>query len=129
VPLGRRFRSLKLWFHLRLGGDEPVQEMIREHVRLTQLLAELVARDERFEIVAPHPLNLLCIALRDGDAATDRLIEQANATGGVLFTRTVLDGRSVLRFSIGARATHERHVRAAWSMLQELASAPAQNSG
>jgi aromatic-L-amino-acid decarboxylase len=95
--------------------------MIRDHVQLTQLLAELVAADERFEIVAPHPLNLLCMALRDGDAATDRLIEQANARGNVLFTRTVLDGRSVLRFSIGARATQERHIRSAWTLLQKLA--------
>jgi aromatic-L-amino-acid decarboxylase len=121
VPLGRRFRSLKLWFHLRIDGVEPVRQMIREHVELTQLLAELVASDDRFEIVAPHPLNLLCLALHDGDAATDRLIEQANATGTVLFTRTVLDGRSVLRFSIGARATQERHVRSAWTLLQKLA--------
>ncbi len=121
VPLGRRFRSLKLWFHLRIDGIEGVQQMIREHVRLTQLLAELVAADERFEIVAPHPLNLLCVALRDGDAATDRLIERANDTGTVLFTRTVLDGRSVLRFSIGARATQERHVRSAWGLLQQFA--------
>jgi aromatic-L-amino-acid/L-tryptophan decarboxylase len=120
VPLGRRFRSLKLWFHLRIDGVEPVQQMIREHVELTQLLADLVSSDDRFEIVAPHPLNLLCLAVRDGDAATDRLIEQANATGMVLFTRTVLDGRSVLRFSIGARATQERHVRSAWTLLQKL---------
>jgi aromatic-L-amino-acid/L-tryptophan decarboxylase len=121
IPLGRRFRSLKLLFHLRIDGVEPVKAMISEHVRLTQLLAELVAADERFEIVSPHPLNLLCLALREGDAATDRLIDDANATGSVLFTRTVLDGRSVLRFSIGARATEERHVRAAWALLQELA--------
>jgi aromatic-L-amino-acid decarboxylase len=121
IPLGRRFRSLKLLFHLRIDGVEPVKAMIREHVRLTQLLAELVADDDRFEIVTPHPLNLLCLALREGDAATDRLIDDANATGSVLFTRTVLDGRSVLRFSIGARATQERHVRAAWLLLQQLA--------
>ncbi|MGZ4739616.1 MAG: pyridoxal-dependent decarboxylase [Ilumatobacteraceae bacterium] len=120
LPLGRRFRSLKLWFNLRIDGVGGVQEMIREHIRLTQLLAELVAADERFEIVAAHPLNLLCIAVRAGDAATDGLIERANATGTVLFTRTVLDGRSVLRISIGARATHERHVRSAWNLLQQL---------
>jgi len=121
VPLGRRFRSLKLWFHLRIDGVEPVQEMIREHVGLTQLVADLAAADERFEIVAPHPLNLVCVALRDGDAATDQLIERANATGNVLFTRTVLERRSVLRFSIGARATQERHIRSAWTLLQKLA--------
>ncbi len=120
VPLGRRFRSLKLWFHLRIDGADSAPEMIRQHVRLTQLLAEWVAADDRFEIVAPHPLNLLCLIVRDGDAATDALIERANGTGTVLFTRTVLDGRSVLRFSIGARATQERHVRSAWTLLQQL---------
>ena len=92
VPLGRRFRALKLWFALRLDGVAPVQAMIARHVELTARLAELVAADERFEIVAPHPLNLLCVRLRAGDAATDALIERANATGRVLFTRTVLDG-------------------------------------
>ena len=122
VPLGRRFRSLKLWFHLRIDGVEPVQEMIREHVRLTQMLAELVDADERFEIVAPHPLNLLCLAVRDGDAATDRLDRRRQRHRDACCSpRTVLDGRSVLRFSIGARATEERHVRAAWSLLQKLA--------
>jgi aromatic-L-amino-acid decarboxylase len=80
-----------------------------------------VRADERFEIVAPHPLNLLCIRLVAGDDATDQLIERANATGSVLFTRTVLDERSTLRFSIGSRTTEWRHVAAAWQLLQSLA--------
>jgi aromatic-L-amino-acid/L-tryptophan decarboxylase len=95
--------------------------MIRRHVELTQRLAALVRADDRFEIVAPHPLNLLCIRLAAGDDATDRLIEDANATGSVLFTRTVLDGRSTLRFSIGSSTTEWRHVAAAWRLLQSLA--------
>ncbi len=121
IPLGRRFRSLKLWFALRCDGVEPVRAMILEHVRLTQLLAEWVQTDDRFEVVAPHPLNLLCLRLRAGDAATDELIERANATGSALFTRTVLDGASCLRFSIGARLTEQRHVAAGWNLLQSLA--------
>lgn len=121
IPLGRRFRALKLWFTIRTGGALDAVEMIRRHVAATQLLAELVAADERFEVLAPHPLNLLCLAMRSGDAATDALVERANATGRALFTRTVLDGRSALRFSIGGRTTDERHVRAGWSLLQELA--------
>ena len=121
IPLGRRFRSLKLWFALRCDGVEPVQSMIREHVRLTQLLAQWVQADDRFEILAPHPLNLLCIRLRAGNAATDELIERANATGLALFTRTVLDRTSCLRFSIGARLTEQRHVAAGWALLQSLA--------
>ncbi len=118
IPLGRRFRALKLWFAIRCDGVASFQEMIRRHVALTQELAGWVADDDRFDIAAPHPLNLLCLAVRAGDDATDRLIEAANATGEALFTRTVLDGRSVLRISIGARATERHHVEAAWRTLQ-----------
>jgi aromatic-L-amino-acid/L-tryptophan decarboxylase len=121
IPLGRRFRALKLWFTIRTGGAADAAEMIRRHVALTRQLEQWVRADEQFEIVAPAPLNLLCIALRDGDAATDRLVEAANATGQALFTRTVLDGRSALRISIGGRTTEERHVAAAWSLLSSLA--------
>jgi aromatic-L-amino-acid/L-tryptophan decarboxylase len=122
VPLGRRFRALKLWLTIRVDGVAAIQGMIRRHVELTQRLAALVRADDRFQIVAPHPLNLLCIRLAAGDDATDRLIEDANATGSVLFTRTVLDGRSTLRFSIGSRTTEWRHVAAAWQLLQSLAA-------
>jgi aromatic-L-amino-acid decarboxylase len=127
VPLGRRFRSLKLWFSLRLDGVAPVQEMIRRHVALTGTLAHWVAADDRFEVVAPAPLNLLCVRLRDedpvaGDARTDALISAANASGEALFTRTVLDGRVALRVSIGGRTTQERHVEAAWQLLRRLAT-------
>ena len=125
VPLGRRFRSLKLWFTLRTDGVAAIQQMIRDHIALTQQLASWVAADDRFEIVAPHPLNLLCVRVRHGDTAsanvaTDALIEQANGTGEALFTRTVLDGRSALRISVGARRTAETHVRAGWNLLQRL---------
>jgi aromatic-L-amino-acid decarboxylase len=121
VPLGRRFRALKLWFGLRLDGVDSYVAMIRRHVELTQELAAWVAADDRFEVVAPHPLNLLCVRLREGDAATDRLIDAANASGRALFTRTTLGGASVMRISIGGRATERRHVAAMWELLQTLA--------
>ena len=95
--------------------------MCSSDLGITQELAVRVAADPRFEIVAPHSLNLLCLRLRAGDEATDALIERANATRRVLFTRTVLDGRSVLRFSIGGRSTDRRHVEEAWGLLQESA--------
>ena len=121
VPLGRRFRALKLWFTIRAGGAIDAVDMIRRHVALTQQLAAWIADDERFEIIAPHPLNLVCVALRSGDHATDRLIQRANDSGRALFTRTVLDDRTALRFSIGGRTTTETHVRAGWQLLCELA--------
>lgn len=126
VPLGRRFRALKLWFTIRAGGVAEAVDMIRRQVALTAELAEWVAADPRFEIVAPHPLNLLCVRLREGapdaDAATDTLISQANASGEVLLTRTVLDGIVACRISVGGRTTTAGHVRAAWELLQRLAA-------
>ena len=118
VPLGRRFRALKLWFTIRMDGVDAFQERIRRDVALTQGLATEVGADDRFQVVAPHPLNLLCIALSAGDEATDDLIEAANASGTALFTRTVLDGRSVLRISIGSHTTRAEHVDAAWELLR-----------
>ena len=125
IPLGRRFRALKLWFSIRLDGVESFRAMIRRHVGLTQELAGWARADDRFEIVAPHPLNLLCVRLVEGDDATETWIERANASGEALFTRTVLDDRPVLRISIGGRTTEARHVAAAWDLLRRSADTDA----
>jgi aromatic-L-amino-acid/L-tryptophan decarboxylase len=120
IPLGRRFRALKLWFTIRLDGVDAMRARIRRDVTLTQELAAWVGADERFEVVAPYPLNLVCIRVRgDGDAATDALIERINATGESHVTRTVLDGRSALRVSIGARTTGHEHVEAFWRSVTD----------
>jgi aromatic-L-amino-acid decarboxylase len=95
--------------------------MIRRHVAMTQELAGWVLEDPRFEIAVPHPLNLLCIRLVEGDEATDALIARANESGEALFTRTVLDGRVALRLSIGGSHTLRQHVAAGWELLQKLA--------
>jgi len=121
VPLGRRFRALKVWFALRAEGAGPAQAMIRRHVQWAHELAAEVDADPRFELGAPPALNLVCLRHVDGDAATDALVAAANGTGAVLFTRTVLDGRSALRICIGGRSTERRHVDAAWHLLQSLA--------
>ncbi len=126
IPLGRRFRALKLWFSLRVDGVGPAQAMIRRHVAATQEIAALAAADERFEIVTPHPLNLLCLALRGdtveaANAATNAWIEAANRSGIGLFTKTILDGRTVLRISIGARTTTREHAISMWGELSALA--------
>jgi len=120
VPLGRRFRALKVWFTLRADGPEPARAMIRRHVDLATEVAAWVADDARFELAAPPALNLVCLRHVDGDGATDALVAAANASGAALFTRTVLDGRSALRICIGGRTTERRHVEAAWKLLQQL---------
>ncbi len=117
IPLGRRFRALKLWFTIRLDGITAVQERIRRDVALTQELADWVGADDRFEIVAPHPLNLLCFRVVGDDALTEQLIDRINAAGEAHVTRTVLDGRTVMRVSIGARTTERQHVEALWTSI------------
>ena len=123
VPLGRRFRALKLWFALRLDGVEEIAGRLRDDVALTQELAGWIADDDRFEIVVPHRLNLLCVRVAaddpaSGDAATDDLIESINRSGRFHVNRTVLAGRSVLRLSIGATTTAHRHVAALWDLMR-----------
>ncbi len=118
VPLGRRFRALKLWFTIRLDGVDAIVERLRRDVDLAQEFAASVADDRRFELVAPHPLNLVCLRVAgDGDERTDRLIDRINADGEFHVTRTVLDRRSVMRVSIGARTTRRQHVAALWQAI------------
>ncbi len=121
IPLGRRFRALKVWFTLRADGPEPTRAMIRRHLAITDELTGWVEAEPRFELAAPPALNLVCVRHVDGDAATDALVAAANATGRALFTRTVLDGRSALRICVGGRSTQRHHVEAAWELLQDLA--------
>ena len=119
VPLGRRFRALKLWFVLRWFGAEGLRTQIREHVALTQELAGWIEEDERFEVVAPVRLNLVCFLHRDGDEATQRVLHEANRSGALFLTHTKLDGRTVLRMCVGQTNTERRHVHAAWERLAE----------
>lgn len=122
VPLGRRFRALKLWFVIRHYGVEGLQHHLREHVRLTQDFAQWVSEDDRFEIVGSHPLNLACFRLKGADALTQRLHAALNDTGRIYLTHTKLDGRSVIRMSIGATRTQRRHVEDAWRLIRETAA-------
>jgi aromatic-L-amino-acid decarboxylase len=121
VPLGRRFRALKLWSVIRWYGAEGLRAHVRGHVGMAQEFASWVAADDRFELVAPHELSLVTLRMRAGDDATRALIEAANASGSLYLTHTVVDGRIALRMAIGATATELRHVEAAWRTLQDLA--------
>jgi aromatic-L-amino-acid/L-tryptophan decarboxylase len=126
VPLGRRFRSLKLWFVLRWFGLEGLRHHVREHVRLADELAARIDADPRLALSAPPHLNLVCFAHVgragvSGDEATEALHGALNATGRVYLTHTRLGGRYVLRASIGAWTTGQRHVDALWALIDELA--------
>ncbi len=121
IPLGRRFRSLKLWFVLRYYGIEGLQFHIREHVRLAQQFADWVRSDERFEVAAPAPLNLVCFRLKSGDEATQKLMDALNRSGDLYLTHTKLGGKLTLRMCIGQTNTTERHVERAWEKIREEA--------
>lgn len=121
VPLGRRFRALKLWFVIRHYGVEGLQSLIRQHIAWTQEFASWLAADPRFEIVAPHPLNLVCFRLKKGDAASEQLLKTLNASGKLFLSHTKLKGNYVLRFCIGQTRTERHHVEAAWQAIREAA--------
>ena len=123
IPLGRRFRALKLWFVLRHYGVEGLQHHIREHVALAQEFAEWVSTDERFEVAAPAPLNLVCFRLKAGDAANQALLERLNRSGELYLTHTKLNDRFTLRICVGQTNTRREHVERAWKRIRKEARA------
>jgi aromatic-L-amino-acid decarboxylase len=122
IQLGRRFRSLKLWFVIRHYGIEGLQYHIREHVRLAQQLVEWVRSDSRFELAAPAQLNLVCFRLRSGDQANQNLMDRLNGSGDLFLTHTKLDGKFTLRLCVGQTNTQARHVERAWQRIQQEAA-------
>ena len=114
--LGRRFRALKLWFVLRWYGAEGLRELIREHVRLAQLFAELVESDADWEVVAPHPFSAVCFRHRRAD--NFELARAATATGELFVAATRLRGVDTIRLAIGNARTTEADIRRSWEVLR-----------
>ena len=121
IQLGRRFRSLKLWFVIRHYGIEGLQHHIRQHVQLAQQFAEWVRNDARFELAAPAPLNLVCFRHKAGDAANQTIMDRLNRGGDLFLTHTKLNGKLTLRLSVGQTHTQARHVENAWKRIREEA--------
>ena len=121
IPLGRRFRSLKLWFVIRHYGVEGLRYHIRRHVDLAQQFADWVKKDDRFELAAQVPLNLVCFRHKGGDDVNQKLMDRLNRSGDLYLTHTRLDDRLTLRLCIGQTNTMARHVERAWKRIQEEA--------
>ncbi len=121
IPLGRRFRSLKLWFVIRYYGIEGLQFHVRRHVELAQEFARWVEQDQRFELAAPAPLNLVCFRHRGGDQVNEDLMNRLNRSGDLYLTHTRLNGKFTLRFCVGQTNTERRHVERAWQRIQDEA--------
>jgi aromatic-L-amino-acid decarboxylase len=121
VPLGRRFRALKLWFVMRHYGLDGLRHHLREHIRIAQRFAQQVAAHPDFELAAPAPLNLVCFRHVAGEEFNAALVDQLNRSGRLYLTHTRLDDRYTIRFSVGQTRTTQRHVDAAWEEIQRTA--------
>jgi aromatic-L-amino-acid decarboxylase len=121
VQLGRRFRALKLWFVIRHYGIEGLRHHVRQHVALAQEFASWIAQDDRFELAAPAPLNLVCFRHQGGDAKNQELMDRLNNSGRLYLTHTRLNDQLTLRFCVGQTHTARRHVEGAWQQIQETA--------
>src|SRR5882724_572701 len=118
VPLGRRFRALKLWFVLRYYGRAGIAEIIRAHIGWAQELARQIDADERFERTAPTPLSTVCFRLKGADETNRALLDRINASGEVFLSHTMLRDRYCLRLAIGNVGTTRQHVQRAWELVQ-----------
>jgi len=124
IPLGRRFRALKLWFLMRYFGREGISAALQAHIASAQEFAQWVDADARFERVAPAPLSVVCFRFRGSDEDNRRLLETINGSGKFFLSHTALDGRFVLRLAIGNLGTTRADVREAWEMIQNAVGGP-----
>lgn len=124
IQLGRRFRSLKLWFILRYFGQEGLISRIREHIRLANLFASWAEESENFELLAPVPFALVCFrACPKGfseeqlERLNEKIMNDINASGEAYLSHTKLNGKYTLRLSIGSIRVEERHIQKVWNLL------------
>ena len=123
IPLGRRFRALKLWAVLRCYGRRGLQERLREHLRLAELFEGWVKAEPGWEVTAPRHLSLVCFRREGSDEDNERLLESVNDTGEVFLSHTRFADRYQLRLAIGNFRTTEEDVRLAWDVLRREAAA------
>ncbi|MFM7290036.1 MAG: pyridoxal-dependent decarboxylase, partial [Planctomycetia bacterium] len=121
VPLGRRFRALKLWMTLRMIGAAALRQRIRDHVAWATEFAGWVRADPRFELPVEPCLSLVCFRLRTGDDASAALLERVNRRGRVFLSPARVAGRQALRLAVGGSLTRREHVATAWQELSRLA--------
>ena len=126
VQLGRRFRSLKLWFIIRSFGVEGLASLLREHCRLAREFASWVDADKNFERIAPVPFSVVCFRYHPKDISDEtkleqlntQIIDRINATGEVFLSNTKLNDRYTIRIAIGNIATTEKHIKRVWELLK-----------
>ncbi|MGB7094325.1 MAG: pyridoxal-dependent decarboxylase, partial [Anaerolineales bacterium] len=122
IQLGRRFRSLKLWFVIRHYGVEGLRYHIRQHIKLAQEFATWVKEDPDFELASPTPLNLVCFRHIAGDETNQQILEQINLSGKAYLSHTKLNDRYTLRLCVGQTNTKAHHVSQAWNLIKQKAA-------
>jgi aromatic-L-amino-acid decarboxylase len=123
IPLGRRFRALKLWAVLRCYGRTGLEERLREHMRLAELFEGWVRDEPGWEVTAPRYFSLVCFRREGSDEDNERLLERVNESGEVFLSHTRFGGRYQLRLAVGSFRTTEDDVRLAWDVLRREAAA------
>ncbi|XP_031791875.1 aromatic-L-amino-acid decarboxylase isoform X8 [Piliocolobus tephrosceles] len=122
IPLGRRFRSLKMWFVFRMYGVKGLQAYIRKHVQLSHEFESLVLQDPRFEICAEVTLGLVCFRLKGSNKVNEALLQRINSAKKIHLVPCHLREKFVLRFAICSRTVESAHVQWAWEHIKELAA-------
>jgi len=118
LPLGRRFRALKLWFVLHHYGVEGLRRHIRRHVEIARQLLGWIQADPRFEVIAPATLNLICFRLIGPDQPNEELLRKLNAGGKLYLSHTKLNGKFTLRICVAQTYTEIQNVQAAWDQIR-----------
>ena len=121
IPLGRRFRALKLWFVIRSFGVEGIQRVIRRHIQLAEQFVSWVEADAEFEMAAPRALNLVCFRHRGGESTNQQILDRTERSGALYLTHTRLHDELVLRLSIGQLHTQQEHLDRAWALIRKAA--------
>jgi len=121
IPLGRRFRALKLWFILRTYGRQKLTEMIREQISWAAELSKQVEADPNFELAAPQMLSVVCLRYKGTDEENRAILDRVNATGEIFLSHASLHGRYVIRVAIGNLGTTRATVQRAWELIQQSA--------
>jgi len=143
IQLGRRFRALKAWVIWRSLGRAGVVARLREQIRLANLLADWIKKDDRFELSVQPSMGVVCFrfigatapspraatAARGRAGSIDRIdeinsdiVERINASGRAYLTQTKLRGRTVIRIGLGNVLTTKEHLRKGWEIIEETAS-------
>lgn len=127
IQLGRRFRSLKLWFIIRYFGVDGLSERIKFHIQLAKEFAEWIDDEKHFELMAPAPFSTVCFRYNPGNKTegelnklNEKLLEDINTSGKIFLSHTRLDGKFVIRITIGSIRHERRHIEEAWKLIKSM---------